>query len=160
MMNERARFSDCAKRWSVRGTALLLAAFASAASDAQTAPCGLTSITESTPLAYPPIARAAHVQGPVVLLATFERDGSVSRVKIVSAPLLLDQLMGRVAADFVKGWKANSFSGPRECPVVVQFVIGAETNNPKVSVSRIDSQHVRIIAEMSHPTINYSIASK
>ena len=117
------------------------------------------SISESASLAYPPITRAARVQGPVVLLATFKPDGSVSEVKIVSAPLLLNQLMGRVAADFVKSWRANSFTGPRECPVVVQFVLGAEADNQKVFLNRIDTQHFRIFAETFHPTVSYTASS-
>jgi hypothetical protein len=115
---------------------------------------------ESTQLSYPPIAKAAHFQGSVVLLATFERDGTVSRVKILSAPLLLNELMGRVAGDFVKGWKANSFTGPRECPISIRFSIGPENDNPKTSVTRADLQHVRITSETYPPTIMYFIASK
>jgi hypothetical protein len=126
---------------------------------AQSAPCGLTSITEQSQLVYPPIARAAHVQGPVVLLVMFEQDGSVSNVKIVSAPRLLDELMGKVAAAYVRGWKANAFSGPRECPVAIDFALGAESQDPKISVVRIDAQHVRIAAETAIPTMNYSIAA-
>jgi TonB family protein len=147
------------------GTALRATAFFALASTvpaayAQPAPCGLTSIQESTQLNYPPIAKAAHVEGSVVLLATFDRDGTVSRVKIVSAPLLLDQLMGRVAADFVRGWKANAFSGPRECPISISFSIGPDNDHPKTSLTRSDLQHIRITSETYPPTIMYSIASK
>jgi TonB family protein len=127
---------------------------------AQSAPCGLTSIQESTQLSYPPIAKAAHVQGSVVLLATFDRDGTVSRVKIVSAPLLLDRLMGRVAADFVKGWKANAFSGPRECPVSITFSLGPDNDHPKTFITRSDLQHVLVTSENYPPTVMYSVASK
>jgi hypothetical protein len=133
--------------------ALLLLAAASSL-HAQSAPCGITSITERSRLVYPAIAQAAHVQGPVILLATFEKDGTVSRVKIVSAPLLFDQLIGRVAADYVKGWQANSFSGPRGCPIVVSFnmIEGDKGNKPACSDQRVvlseltrsDLQHVKI----------------
>ena len=155
-------FVHFAKGWGIArsATALLCVATILGPAHAQSLGCGLTSVQESTPLTYPPIARAAHVEGPVVLLVTFEQDGSVSHIKIVRAPPLLDQLMGRVASEFVKGWKANSYSGPRECPVVIQFVIGPEVDNPKSYVTRVDLQHVSIAAETYHPTINYSIAVK
>jgi TonB family protein len=144
----------------LRATALLCLSSALPVAHAQSAPCGLTSIQESTQLSYPPIAKAAHVQGSVVLLATFDRDGTVSRVKIVSAPLLLDRLMGRVAADFVKGWKANAFSGPRECPVSITFSLGPDNDHPKTFITRSDLQHVLVTSENYPPTVMYSVASK
>ncbi len=152
-------FAHFAKGWGVARSAVLALAGTSLL-HAQSAPCGITSITEQSQPVYPPIARAAHVEGPVILLATFEKDGTVSRVKVVGALPLLDQLMARVAADYVKGWRANSFSGPRECPVVVNFRIGAQSNDPKTTFSRIDLQHVQITAETFPPTTNYTEAAR
>jgi hypothetical protein len=129
---------------------------------AQSAPCGLTSIRETKPLNYPPIWKIAHVQGTVVLLATFDRKGNVTQVKPVSGP---DMFKGAVVAlskaaiEFVQGWKANSFSGPRECPIAIDFVIGRETENPTTTITRIDLQHVKIVSELYPPTVQYSASS-
>jgi hypothetical protein len=123
---------------------------------AQTASCGLASIQEATQLTYPPIAKAAHVEGLVILLATFVEDGTVSKIRIIQSPPLLNQLMGHVAEEFVKSWKANSYTGPRECPIVINFMLGGETDHPKTSVIRSDIQHIRITAETYPPTVNYA----
>jgi hypothetical protein len=144
-------------------------AIRSAPIHAEIAPCGLSSIQESAPIAYPPIAKAANVQGPVVLLAKFEQDGTVSGVTVLSAPLLLDQLMGRVAAQYVRGWKANTFGGPRECPISITFrIVGKSvycgskedvTAPPAPPIERIDLQHVVVNSMMGCYTVNYSVTS-
>jgi hypothetical protein len=45
----------------------------------------------STPY-YPPIARAAHVSGDVVVAITFQIDGSVATATVVSGPMMLRQV--------------------------------------------------------------------
>jgi TonB family protein len=108
-------------------------------------------------LTYPPIANAARFEGMAILIATFDQDGSVSKVKVVSSPGILEA----AAVDYVKGWKANPYSGPRECPVVIEFALGAEADHPKVAISRTDIQHVRIKSETyAASTFQYSVASK
>ena len=49
---------------------------------------------------YPPIAKAAHVEGMVVLQAIIGKDGRVLSVSVISGPLMLQQ----AALDAVKKW--------------------------------------------------------
>lgn len=49
---------------------------------------------------YPPIARAAHVEGTVVLRATISRNGAIENLRVVSGPQMLQQ----AALDAVKNW--------------------------------------------------------
>ncbi|HTV09316.1 MAG TPA: energy transducer TonB [Candidatus Aquilonibacter sp.] len=123
--------------------------FASAAVlHAQTFPCGLTSMTETSQLIYPPIARAAHVDGTVVLLARFDTRGVPVHIKVVSGPPMLQA----AALDFVKSWRANEYTGPRECPIAVAFnFAGApsgecgtpedKSGSPTPPPQRVDLQH-------------------
>ncbi len=106
---------------------------------AQQPACGLTSMTETAKPVYPPIAKAAHVDGPVVMLATFKTNGEVESVELVSGPKMLQA----AALDFVRSWHANPYPGPRTCPVVVTFSKPklASNNDPPTFV-RIDPQHV------------------
>ena len=73
------------------------------------------------------------------MIVTFERDGSVENTRVLSGPQMLQQS----ALDYVKGWKANEYSGIRNCPVVINYVLDkpeTETNQMK----RVDSQHVDV----------------
>ena len=80
-------------------------------------PCGIRSMRETVAPWYPAIGKAADVSGVVVLVATFDRTGEVTQVRAVSGPTLL-----RVPAEtFVKGWHADPYTGPRSCPVVVEY---------------------------------------
>lgn len=114
---------------------------------AQSAPCGLTSISEQSQLIYPPIARAAHVSGTVILLVRFGQDGSPTNARVVSGPPMLQS----AAVDFVKNWRANSYNGPRECPIVIKFKM-MESDKPLCSpeeagppkFARSDLQHVSL----------------
>ena len=142
-------FASFAKGWGIAqsATALLLLA-AAAALPAQSAPCGITSVTETSQLVYPPIARAAHVSGIVILLVHFGQDGIATNGTVVSGPTMLRAS----ALDFVKSWRANAYTGPRECPIAVTFdFIGApsaecgtpgdESQKPVSPPHRIDVQH-------------------
>lgn len=116
-----------------------LAFFASIASRAQAveAPCGLSSMVETTAPIYLPLGRAARVQGVVVLMADFERDGRIARVIAISGPVMLQS----GAVDFVKGWRANTYTGPRTCPLVVTYILGSGTQTLGL---RSDPQHYTI----------------
>jgi hypothetical protein len=122
------------------GAALLLPV----KSHAQTAPCGLTSMTETVAPVYPPIAKAAHISGTVILLVRFKLDGSVDDTSGLSGPLILE----RAAVEFVHGWHANLFSGPRECPIVLNFeLVHGDSDcdippEPARPFERVDLQHV------------------
>jgi TonB family protein len=80
-------------------------------------PCVNLVHTGTASLYYPPIARAAHVDGNVILLVAFAHDGSVSNVKAVSG----SQLLQGSALAYIKAWKADPSEGSRECPVVISY---------------------------------------
>ena len=109
---------------------------------AQTSNCGgLTSVRETTRAVYPPIAKAAHVWGTVILLASFEPSGTVSKIDVVSGP----QMLRESAVAFVKGWMVNQFTGPRTCPIVVEYVsrhVDCFQDAGKDILTRSDPQHV------------------
>jgi TonB family protein len=49
------------------------------------------NLVTQVPVAYPPLAKAAHVQGTVVFAATIGKDGAVQNLQLVSGPPLLVQ---------------------------------------------------------------------
>jgi hypothetical protein len=110
---------------------------------AQAQACGLTSMTETTPPIYPPIAKVARIAGPVILMARFRLDGSVDTASVLSGPPLLRT----AAAQFVNSWHTNPYTGPRECPIIVTFQLN-DTHScdiplePNVPFERVDWQHV------------------
>ena len=53
---------------------------------------------------YPPIAKAAHVTGTVVLQLEIEPDGTVGQVKIISGP----EMLKATSVDAVKQWQRRS----------------------------------------------------
>jgi hypothetical protein len=114
---------------------------------AQSPPCGITSITEQSQFVYPPIARAAHVGGTVILLVRFGQNGATTAAAVLSGPPMLRS----AALDFAKSWRANEYTGPRECPIVIDFKI-LEGDKPVCSyeeagppqVTRSDMQHVSV----------------
>jgi protein TonB len=55
--------------------------------------------------AYPPIAKAAGVQGTVVLQATISKSGTIENLRVVSGPLMLQQ----AAVDAVKTWRYRPY---------------------------------------------------
>lgn len=150
-------FAHLAKGWDIarRGAAFLCMSLALSAAHAQSASCGLTSIQESAPLNYPPIAKAAHVSGTVVLLATFDLTGKVTSVRPVSGPLMLQGS----AIDYIRHWQANASTGPRECPIAVTFRMvgvaaecGSKDDHSNISLDsfqRLDLQHVVITRGVS-----------
>jgi len=74
--------------------------------------------------AYPAIARAARVQGVVVIEATLDADGSVSSTRVLRSIPLLDQ----AAADAVRQWRftptlLNGVAVPIIMTVTVNFAL-------------------------------------
>jgi protein TonB len=54
---------------------------------------------------YPPLARQARVQGPVLLEATIAQDGTIENLRVVSGhPMLV-----RAAVDAVKQWRYRPY---------------------------------------------------
>ncbi len=99
-------------------------------------------MTETTAPTYLPLARVARVECNVILLATFAQDGAVESVRVVSGPVMLQS----GAVDFVKGWRANPYTGPRTCPVVVSYMSEKE-NGSQVQQGRLDTQHFVVVEQ-------------
>ncbi len=55
--------------------------------------------------AYPPIARAAHVSGSVVLHALISKEGTVEEVKVISGPPMLAE----PSMEVVRGWRYKPY---------------------------------------------------
>jgi hypothetical protein len=135
---------------------LIAAALTLSAAHAQVPACGITSMTETAAPIYPPIPKVAHIEGPVILMVRFSPNGTVERITTLSgAPMLLN-----AAFSFVNGWRANEYTGPRECPIVITFELtpgscelGPVPTTPTPPVappppaySHIDMQHVTVRA--------------
>ena len=54
---------------------------------------------------YPPIAKAARVQGTVVLQATISKTGTIENLHVISGPAMLQQ----AALDAVKSWRYKPY---------------------------------------------------
>jgi protein TonB len=54
---------------------------------------------------YPPIAKAARVQGTVVLQATISKTGSIENLRVITGPQMLQQ----AALDAVKAWRYRPY---------------------------------------------------
>ena len=67
---------------------------------------------------YPPIARAAHVEGTVVLAAMISRYGAIENLRVVSGPPMLQQS----ALDAVEQWRYRPYKLNGE-PVAVETTI-------------------------------------
>ena len=121
------------------GVLILTCSFA-VLSRAQANTCGgLTAVDDNAAkLVYPAIAKAAHVQGFVLILATLGRDGSISATDVVSGP----QLLRASAVEFVKHWRVNKYTGPRTCPIAVTYYLNEPGTAASPMVHRSDTQHV------------------
>jgi TonB family protein len=75
-------------------------------------------LLEHTPLLYPPIAKAARVQGTVVLQALLGKDGRVEELHVISGPPMLQQ----AAIDAVEQWVYKPYLLNRK-PVEVETTV-------------------------------------
>lgn len=73
---------------------------------------------------YPREAKAAHIQGAVVLQVTLDEDGGVSDVEVESGPAALVQ----AAIDSVRQWQ---FSKPLQAPVTITVTINFALAEPE-----------------------------
>lgn len=76
---------------------------------------------------YPPIAKAAQIQGTVVFDLRVSADGSIQSMKVVSGPAMLQQ----AAIDCLKQWTFNPFekdgkSVPVEGQFPIRFMLGKD----------------------------------
>jgi protein TonB len=62
------------------------------------------AISQPKPV-YPPIARAAHVSGAVVLHAIINKAGSIERLEVISGP----EMLRASALDAVRNWKYKPY---------------------------------------------------
>jgi protein TonB len=74
---------------------------------------------------YPPIAKAAHVQGAVILHATISKAGTIENLQAISGP----QMLQGAAMDAVRRWKykpylLNGEPTEVETTVTVNFTFG------------------------------------
>jgi protein TonB len=67
---------------------------------------------------YPPIAKAARVQGTVVLQATISKTGSIENLHVISGPAMLQQ----AALDAVRSWRYRPYLLSNE-PVEVETTV-------------------------------------
>ena len=86
---------------------------------AQEPPCGVSGVKETTAITYPPIARAAHVTGLVIVRVEFAKDGMVETAEVWREPEMLRQNV----LSFVKGLQANEYGGSRTCLLTVTFAM-------------------------------------
>jgi len=135
---------------SPRGMLFLCAATILAATPsahAQTAPCGLTSMTETVVPHYPPIARMAQIQDNVVLMVIFAQSGKVESLRVITG----NPVVQAAAIAFVQGWQANAFTGPRECPIVIRFRLDRDSTDLDAHAVRSDLQHVALHSAFPEP---------
>jgi hypothetical protein len=114
---------------------------------AQQEPCGLRTMTETAAPFYPPIGKAAHVEGNVILLVAFKTTGEVAEIENVNGPKILQG----AAIAYVHGWHANDYTGPRTCPIVIRFRLLPQGDSTTPTVVRLDLQHVTISAPPPPP---------
>jgi TonB family protein len=85
---------------------------------------GAPVLVEQPVIVYPPIAKAAHVTGKVVVRFSIESDGTTSSVQVISGPVTLQ---GAVA-DRIKNWKFKTplpMGAGREFEAVYRFGVDA-----------------------------------
>lgn len=76
------------------------------------------TIIRRVPPVYPTLARAAHIQGDVVIDAVLDEQGNVTEMKVVSGPPLLYQ----AALEALAQWKYQP-TYLNDQPVSVQFIV-------------------------------------
>jgi hypothetical protein len=86
-------------------------------------------------LVYPPIAKAAHVSGKVVMLLSFAHDGAVAKVKVLYGP----EMLRASSVSFAKSFQADASTGSRECPYSVNYALGYEGKGCEVQAKLDDS---------------------
>lgn len=75
-------------------------------------------LIQKTMPVYPPIAKAARVQGTVVLQATISKQGTIQDLRVISGPAMLQQ----AALDAVRQWRYKPYLLNNE-PVEVETTV-------------------------------------
>ncbi len=89
------------------------------------------------------------------MLVTFKLNGEVDKIDVVSGPKMLQA----AASDYVQGWHANEYTGPRTCPIAVRFVMFRQGAKAVPFVVRQDVQHVTVNAPASLIQPSYSASA-
>jgi len=124
-------------------TALLLASTAITAAHALNASCGITQPPAQDRQFFPPIAKAAHVSGEIVLVARFDQQGGAQVSKVLSGPEMLKES----ATAYIEASMGEKSEEARECEIVISFNLDAsscEATEPVRPFKQIDPQHVNI----------------
>ena len=122
---------------------LFLFLFVATGARGQVSHCGgFTSARERKSPLYPPIAKAARVQGIVILMLTLDPDGNVVNVALVSGPPMLVAS----ATASAQSLKVNPYTGPRACSYVVTYRIASEGEDIQSYPPPPDIQHVTVTA--------------
>jgi periplasmic protein TonB len=75
--------------------------------------------------AYPPMARAARIQGTVVLAAVIAKDGTMENLRLISGhPLLVQAAIGAVSQWRYRPYILNDVAIEVETQITVNFVLG------------------------------------
>jgi protein TonB len=82
-------------------------------------------LIKNVPPAYPSVARQMHIQGAVELLANVGKDGSITKVKVLSG----DSTLAQAAIDAVKQWKYKPYFLNGE-PVEIQTQVTVKFKLP------------------------------
>jgi len=81
--------------------------FGSAIASGQSFTCGVAELPSTSIKIYPPIAQAAHVSGTVVLIASFDHDGTPKVTHIITGP----EMLKGTAAQLIEESKASPSNG-------------------------------------------------
>jgi protein TonB len=81
------------------------------------------NLLDKTVPQYPAIARAARIQGTVVLQATIAKDGAIQNLRVINGPPMLQQ----AAMDAVRSWRYKPYQLNGE-PVEVETTINVVFN--------------------------------
>jgi TonB family protein len=91
-----------------------------------------TAIVHQVAPIYPPLAKAAHISGTVILHAVIARDGTIKELQYVSGP----DLLKAAAMDAVKQWQytPTKLNGePIEVDTTIQVVFALDGSSPEDS---------------------------
>jgi protein TonB len=80
------------------------------------------NLVSQTPPVYPPIARQAHVEGPVVLQVIVNKEGTVENIRVISGhPMLVQAALDAVRQWHYKPYLLNGEPVEVETQVTVSF---------------------------------------
>ena len=108
--------------------------------------CPLDGVTESKSPVYPPIARAAHVEGDVSATLSFDAKGQVTEVAEWTGPDMLRQL----TEDYLRSWRLRSGSMPSymdscQSTVLIEYrLTTASEKSSSAQVFKADPSHILI----------------